>query len=142
MVPKATTIAVLVNPDYSGVTNRLRDVQAAAVSLGVELVVLRANTESDFDAAFATLVRQRAGALLVCASPFFYSEREQLVALAARHAVPAIYESRRFAAAGGLMSYGTHLSDAFRQAGVYTGRILKGASPVTCRSCSRPGSSS
>jgi putative tryptophan/tyrosine transport system substrate-binding protein len=130
MVPKATTMAVLVNPNYSGAENQLQDVQEAALRLGVQLVVLRANTDSDFGDAFATLVQQRAGALLVCTSPFFNSRREQLVVLAARHAVPAIYEFREFASAGGLMSYGTSLADAYRQAGVYAGRILKGAKPV------------
>jgi putative tryptophan/tyrosine transport system substrate-binding protein len=130
MVPKATTIAVLINPNYLDSENQLRDVQEAAGRLGVQLVVVRADMESDFDAAFATLVQARAGALLVSASPFFNSRREQLVALAARHAVPAIYEWRDFAAAGGLTSYGTSLADAYHQAGVYAGRILKGAKPA------------
>jgi putative ABC transport system substrate-binding protein len=96
----------------------------------VQLVIVRANAESDFDAAFSALVGQRAGALLVSASPFFNIRREQLVVLAARHAVPAIFEWRDFAVAGGLMSYGTSLSDAYRQVGVYVGQILKGAKPV------------
>src|SRR6516225_2557639 len=130
MVRKATTIAVLVNPNYSGFENQLREVQEAAASLGVQLVIVRANVESDFDAAFSTLVQQRATALLVCASPFFNIRRQQLVVLAARHTLPAIYEWREFAAAGGLMSYGTVISDSYRQAGVYTGRILKGAKPA------------
>jgi len=130
MVPKATTIAVLVNPNYSPAESQLRDVQEAAARLGVRLVVVRANAESDFDSAFATIVQRRAGALLVVASPFFNSRREQLVVLAARHAVPTIYEWREFAAAGGLMSYGTSLAEAYRQGGVYTGRILKGEKPA------------
>ena len=130
MVPKATTIAVLVNPNYSGSENQLREVQEAAASLGVQLVIVRANVESDFDAAFSTLVQQRATALLVCASPFFNIRRQQLVVLAARHTLPAIYEWREFAAAGGLMSYGTVISDSYRQAGIYTGRILKGEKPA------------
>jgi putative tryptophan/tyrosine transport system substrate-binding protein len=130
MVPKATTIAVLVNPNYSPAESQLRDVQEAAARLGVRLVVVRANAESDFDAAFATIVQRRAGALLVVASPFFNSRREQLVVLAARHAMPTIYEWREFAAAGGLMSYGTSLAEAYRQGGVYTGRILKGEKPA------------
>jgi putative ABC transport system substrate-binding protein len=130
MVPKATTMAVLINPNFSAAETQLRDVQEAAARLSVQLVVLRANVEGEFDAAFANLASQRAGALLVCGSPFFNSRREQLVVLAARHAVPAIYEWRDFAAAGGLMSYGTNLADAYRQAAVYVGRIIKGAKPA------------
>jgi putative ABC transport system substrate-binding protein len=130
MVPRATVIAVLVNPNYSGAEDQLREAQKAAASLGVQLVIVRANVESDFEAAFSTLVQQRATALLVCASPFFNIRRQQLVVLAARHALPAIYEWRDFAAAGGLMSYGTSLADAYHQAGVYAGRILKGAKPA------------
>jgi putative ABC transport system substrate-binding protein len=130
MLPKATPIAVLINPNYADAENQLRDVQEAAARLGVQLVVVRANAESDFNAAFSTVVQQRSGALLVCASPFFNNRREQLVVLAARHALPTIYEWRDFAAAGGLMSYGTSLSDAYRQVGVYVGQILKGAKPV------------
>jgi putative ABC transport system substrate-binding protein len=130
MIPKAATIAVLIHTSYSGAETQLRDVREAAARLGMQLVVLRANAESDFDGAFSTLIQQRAGALLVCGSPFFNSRREQLVVLAARHAVPAIYEWRDFAAAGGLMSYGTNLADAYRQAGVYAGRVLKGAKPA------------
>jgi ABC-type uncharacterized transport system substrate-binding protein len=130
MLPKATPIAVLINPNYADAENQLRDVQEAAARLGVQLVVVRANAESDFNAAFSTVVQQRSGALLVCASPFFNNRREQLVVLAARHALPTIYEWRDFAAAGGLMSYGTSLADAYRQVGVYAGQILKGAKPV------------
>ena len=130
MVPKATIIAVLVNPNFSSAEDQLREVQEAAASLGVQLVIVRANAESDFDTAFATLVQQRATALLVCASPFFNIRRQQLVVLAARHALPAIYEWREFAAAGGLMAYGTNLSEAYHQAGVYAGRILKGVKPA------------
>jgi putative tryptophan/tyrosine transport system substrate-binding protein len=94
LIPKATTTAVLVNPNFSDAENQLRDVQEAAGRLGVQFVVVRANAESDFGAAFSTLVQQRAGALLVCSSPFFNGRRGQLVLLAARHAVPAIYEWR------------------------------------------------
>src|SRR5262245_1813443 len=130
MVPKATTIAALVNPNYAGAENQLRDVQEAAIRLGVQLVVVRANMEDEFNAAFSTSVQQKAGALLVCASPFFNARRQQLVLLAARHTVPTMYEWRDFAAAGGLMSYGTSLADAYRQAGVYAGRILKGEKPA------------
>jgi putative tryptophan/tyrosine transport system substrate-binding protein len=130
MVPKAATIAVLVNPNYSEAESQLREVQEAAARLGVQLVVMRANAVSDFDAAFSTVVQHQSGALLVCASPFFNTRREQLVVLAVRHALPTIYEWRDFAAAGGLMSYGTSLADAYRQAGIYAGRILKGAKPT------------
>ena len=130
MVPKATTIAVLINSNYSGAEGQLRDVQEAAPRLGLQLLIVRANAESEFNTAFSTLVQQGVGALLVCASPFFNSRRQQLVVLAARHSVPAIYEWRDFAEAGGLMSYGTSLADAYRQAGIYVGRILKGAKPA------------
>jgi putative tryptophan/tyrosine transport system substrate-binding protein len=129
MVPKATPVAVLINSNFADAENQLRDVQEAAARLGVQLVIVRANAESDFDPAFSTLVRERAGALLVCGSPFFNIRREQLVVLAARHAVPAIFEWRDFAAAGGLMSYGTSLADAYHQVGVYAGQILRGSKP-------------
>ena len=112
---------MLANPNFADAESQLRDVQEAAARLEVQLVIVRANAESDFDAAFSTLVRQQVGALLVCSSPFFNGRREQLVVLAARHAVPAIFEWRDFAAAGGLMSYGTSLADAYRQVGVYAG---------------------
>jgi putative ABC transport system substrate-binding protein len=130
MVPNATTIAALVNPIYPGAETQVRDVQEAAKRLGVQLIILTANAASDFDTAFATLIQKKAGALLVCASPFFYSRYDRLVAQAAQHSVPAIYEWREFAVAGGLMSYGTSLADAYRQAGAYAGRILKGAKPA------------
>jgi putative ABC transport system substrate-binding protein len=130
MVPNAGTIAVLINPNYLGSAAQLRDVQEAAARLGVQLVIVRANVENDFEAAFSTFVRERAAALLVCASPLFFARHQQLVILAARHALPAIYEWRDFAVAGGLMSYGTSLPEAYRQAGVYAGRILKGANPA------------
>jgi putative ABC transport system substrate-binding protein len=130
MVPKATILAALVHPNYSAAESQVRDMHEAAARLGIQLVVLTANSESDFGAAFATLTQQQAGGLLVCASPFFYSRHEQLVAQAARHSMPAIYEWREIAAAGGLMSYGTSLADAYQQAGAYAGRILKGAKPA------------
>jgi putative ABC transport system substrate-binding protein len=130
MVPKAATIAVLVNPNYSPAEGQLRDVQEAADRLGVQLVVLRANSESDFAGAFADLVRHRVGALLVTASPFFFSRRVQLVVLATRHAMPTIYEWREYTEIGGLMSYGTSIADAYRQCGVYSGRVLKGEKPA------------
>jgi putative tryptophan/tyrosine transport system substrate-binding protein len=130
MVPAARIIAALVNPNYSASASQLRDLQGAAQRLGVQLLIVRANVESDFEGAFSTLVRERATALLVGASPFLNSRREQLVVLAARHGLPAIYEWRDHAVAGGLMSYGTSLDDAYRQAGIYAGRILKGAKPA------------
>ena len=129
MAPKATIIGLLVNPTYSGAEDQLHEVQEAVASLGVQLVIVRANVESDFDVAFSTLIQQRATALLVGASPFFNIRRQQLVVLAARYSF-AIYEWRDFAAAGGLMSYGTSLADAYREAGVYAERILKGAKPA------------
>jgi putative tryptophan/tyrosine transport system substrate-binding protein len=130
LVPNAGTLAVLVHPEYSGVETQLRDVQEAAPRLGVQLIIVRANMESEFNPAFSAVVQRKAAALQVCASPFFNTKRRQLVLRAARHALPAIYEWREFAEAGGLMSYGTSLADAYRQAGVYAGRILKGAKPA------------
>jgi putative ABC transport system substrate-binding protein len=129
LVPKATTIAVLVNPNFSDAEDQLRDLRGAAAHLGVQLVIVRADMESDFDGAFLMLVQQQAGALLVCSSPFFNGRREQLVVLSARYAVPTVYEWREFATAGGLMSYGTNNADAYRQVGIYAGRILKGDKP-------------
>ena len=108
----------------------MRAVQEAARAKGVQLHILKASTESEIDAAFASLVQRQAGALVVSADPFFNSRREQIVALAARHAVPAIYEFREFAAAGGLISYGASLTAIFRQVGIYAGKILKGAKPA------------
>ena len=104
--------------------------QAAAHTLGLELHVLNASTEGDFDAVFAKLIQLRAGGLVIGADAFFTSRSEQLAALAVRHAVPAIYTDREFAAAGGLMSYGGSITDSYRLAGVYTGRILKGEKPA------------
>ena len=130
MVPKAEVIGVLTNPNNPSTVSELRDLQNAASTLKLQLHVLNATSDRDFDMAFATLVRQRAGALLAGADNFFMTKREQLIALAARHAVPAIYFYREFAMGGGLMSYAPSLGDAYRQAGVYTGRILKGDKPA------------
>jgi putative tryptophan/tyrosine transport system substrate-binding protein len=131
LVPTATIMALLVNPtNSSGAESQSREAQTAAHSLGLKLHVLHASTERDFDTVFATLVQQRAGGLVIGADPFFSSRSEQLAALAARHAVPAIYPLRDFITAGGLMSYGGSPPDAWRLAGIYTGRILKGEKPA------------
>ena len=130
LVPKAAMIGVLTNPRNTNAETISKDLQGAAGKLGLQIHLVNAAAESEFGATFASLVQQRAGALVVAADPFFTARREELVVLAARHAIPAIYEWREFAAVGGLMSYGTVISDAYRQAGVYTGRILKGARPA------------
>ena len=129
-VPAAGTIAMLANPTSPYFGPETKDVQDAARALGREVRVFHARAERDIDAAFAALVQQRAAALLVSGDPFFDSQRDRLVALATRHAIPAIYQWREFATIGGLMSYGSSIADAYRQAGVYTGRILKGAKPA------------
>jgi putative tryptophan/tyrosine transport system substrate-binding protein len=129
-VPTATIIALLVNPTNPAYVESLsRDVQAAARALALQIHVLHASTERDFETVFATLVQLRAGALVITPDTFFTARSEQLAALTVRHAVPAIYQNREFTAAGGLMSYGGSFSDLYRQAGVYTGRILKGDKP-------------
>ncbi len=130
LVPAATTIAILVNPANRSAEIQVRDMQAAARTLGLELHILQASTEREIDAAFATLTRLRAGALVISPEAFFNSRSEQLAALTVRHAVPAIYTYREFAAAGGLMSYGGSITDSYRQAGIYVGRILKGEKPA------------
>jgi putative ABC transport system substrate-binding protein len=130
LVPQAGVFALLVNPNNPNAEPMIRDVQKAARARGVQLNILNASSESEIDAAFTSLVQQHAGALVVGADAFFGSQLDQLVALAARHAVPAIYEWREFAVAGGLISYGTNRTFAFRQAGFYAGRILKGANPA------------
>jgi putative tryptophan/tyrosine transport system substrate-binding protein len=130
LAPNATTVAVLVNPNYPDAESQLREVDEAARTLGVQLLVLKASSEGDFDTAFATLIQQRAGTLLVASDPFLFSRRDQLIALAARRAVPAIYQFRESAVSGGLMSYGTRITDSYHQIGIYTGQILKGAKPA------------
>jgi putative ABC transport system substrate-binding protein len=126
LVPRAAVIALLVNPNNPAAERIMRDVQEAARAKGVQLPILKAGTESEINTTFATLVQRQVGALVVSADPFFFARREQLVALAARHAVPAIYEWREFAEAGRLISYGPSLTAANRQVGIYAGRILKG----------------
>ena len=131
LVPTATTIALLVNPTNPALAEPItRGLQAAARALGLELHVLQASTERDFDAAFATLIQLRAGGLVIGPDLFFASRSEQLAALALRHAVPTIFQFQPFVAAGGLMSYGSSDRDAYRLAGIYTGRILKGEKPA------------
>ena len=131
LVPGASRVAVLVNPAYAEITEpTLRDVETAAHTIGLRIRVLNASTGRDLDAAFATLVQERPDALFVSSGPFFNARRVQLALLAGRYGVPAIFTGRQYAQAGGLMSYGANLTDAWRQAGAYTGRILKGARPA------------
>jgi putative tryptophan/tyrosine transport system substrate-binding protein len=130
LLPGSSTVAVLVNPSNPNLKIDAPETQAAADALGRHLEVLTASTESDLEAAFTTMVRQRVDALVVKPDPFFIYRRERIVALAARHAMPTIYSLRVFAEVGGLMSYGTNYVDLYRQAGIYTGKILKGAKPV------------
>jgi putative ABC transport system substrate-binding protein len=130
LVPTATNIALLVNPTNPDAENQSRAANAAARTLGLQLHVLHASTERDFDTVFATLVPSGPGALVIGADPFFISRREHIGALALAHLVPAIYQFREFTVAGGLMSYGGSLTDSFRLAGIYSGRILKGEKPA------------
>jgi len=131
LVPMARIMAMLVNPgDAALAETETRETLSAARTLGLELHVLNASTEHDFDAALANVIQLRAGGLVIATSPLFTSHSSQLAALAARHAVPAAYKGREFAAAGGLMSYGSDITDSYRIAGVYTGRILKGDKPA------------
>ena len=130
LVPKATLIAMLVNPGSADTEAERRDVQASAQAIGQQLIILDASSDRDIETAFATFVQRGAGALIVGAGAFMFSNRERLVALAARHALPAIYSDREHAVAGGLMSYGPSIVDAYRQTGIYAGRVLKGAKPA------------
>jgi putative tryptophan/tyrosine transport system substrate-binding protein len=131
LLPSATILGLLVNPTNAiAAESEARTVQAAARTLGLQLHVLRASTERDFDSAFASLAQLRAGALVIGSDLFFTSRSEQLAALTVRHAVPSIYQFREFAAAGGLMSYGGSITDWGHQAGIHTGRILAGAKPA------------
>jgi putative tryptophan/tyrosine transport system substrate-binding protein len=130
LVPTATVIGLLVNPTSPFAETLTRDLQAAAVALGLKLHVLHASTERDFDITFADLTQLRAGGLVIGSDVFFNSQSEQLAALAVRHATPAVYQYREFVAAGGLMSYGGSREDSYRLAGIYTGRILKGVKPA------------
>jgi putative ABC transport system substrate-binding protein len=130
LMPAVATVAVLVNPSNSSYTDaEVRETRDAAKSLGLQLHILNTSTQGEIETAFAALTQLRAGALVISAETFFYSRRPQLVALAARHAVPTMYGQGEFVAAGGLISYGFNYADVYRQAGIYTGRILKGAKP-------------
>jgi putative tryptophan/tyrosine transport system substrate-binding protein len=130
LMPAATRVAVLVNLTNSTAENTLRDVEAAARAMGLQIQVHNASTSREINAAFATLVRDRPEALFVSGDAFFTSRRVQVAALAVRYALPAIYSAREFVEVSGLMSYGSNMPDAYRQVGVYTGRILKGAKPA------------
>jgi putative tryptophan/tyrosine transport system substrate-binding protein len=129
LLPTATTLAVLINPKTADAEIQLSEVLAAARALQQQIEVMNASSELDINAAFVTLAQRKIGALLVGADPFFNSRRDLIISLAARHAVPAIYPLRDFAVSGGLISYGTSLMDAYRQVGIYAGRILKGEKP-------------
>jgi len=131
LMPSATRVSVLVNPvNATNTDTTLREMAAAARTTGLQVKVLNASTSREIEAAFATLLHERPDALFVGAEPYFYGRRVQLVVLAASHRLPAIYSQRDFVEAGGLMSYGTNIADAFRQIGVYAGRILKGTKPA------------
>jgi putative ABC transport system substrate-binding protein len=126
LIPAANPIGVLINPNFADAQTQLRDVEEAAKSLGLQLVVLKAGTELEINVAFQELVQRRIGAVLIGSDPFFTTRRGYLAALTVRHGLPAMFDLREYVAAGGLMSYGASLADAYRQAGTYTGRILKG----------------
>jgi putative ABC transport system substrate-binding protein len=130
LVPQAATVGALLNPNFPGFEGQLKDLQEAGRAIGVQIFVLRASDDREVEGVFETVAQQRIPALAVSADPFFDTRRDKLVALAARHAVPAMYHFREFAAAGGLMSYGIDISEVWRQLGVYAGRILKGAQPA------------
>jgi len=131
LVPSAVRIAVIVNPsNAAGAESILRDVEGARIAMGLQIRVINASTSREIDAAFASFVDERPDALFVAPDPLFFARRVQLANLSSRHAIPATFSTREIAEAGGLMSYGTNITDAYRQVGVYTGRILKGAKPA------------
>jgi len=129
LVSASAPVAVLINPKGEYAEQQAKDLQAGAPRIGRQILILNASSERDIDNAFRTLIARQAAGLLVAADPFFNSRREQLVALATYHGIPAIYEFREYALAGGLMTYGTSITDSYRQAGVYVGRVLKGEKP-------------
>jgi len=128
LVPKATAIGILVNPNYDAAA-QVHDAHAAADAIGLQVRILNASSVADIDAAFASIKQQAINALFVANDPYLDSHRDQIIALAARNAIPAMYYTREYAVAGGLISYGANIADAYRQAGVYCGKILKGAKP-------------
>jgi putative ABC transport system substrate-binding protein len=130
LVTNASTIAFVVNPNASTTPRQVQELQTAAQTFGQKILVLSAGNENEINEAFATMVEHRVGAILYGAAVFFQVHRDQLVALAARYSIPAMYEWREFVTAGGLMSYSTNRAEAFRQVGIYTGRVLKGAKPA------------
>src|SRR5262245_19870905 len=130
LVPSASTIAVLTNPTYPTTQSQVAELQEAATHLGLQAIVLAVSTEHEMAEAFARLTQERTGGLVVGVDAFLFSHRDRIAALAARHRIPSIYAWREFAAAGGLMSYGISRTEAYRQVGVYAGRILKGAKPA------------
>jgi putative tryptophan/tyrosine transport system substrate-binding protein len=130
LVPQIKVIALLINPNNASAERVIRDLKEAARAKEVELRVFKAGNEGEFDAAFISSIQAKAGAIVIGSDPFFFSRRDQLIGLAARYAIPAIYERREFAAAGGLISYGPSFMDTWRQAGIYAGKILKGAKPA------------
>jgi ABC-type uncharacterized transport system substrate-binding protein len=130
LIPQAELVAVLLNPNYPDAEVQLKDLQEATRTVGQQTLILTATTDTEVDTAFVALAQQRVGALMVCADPFFDVRRERIVALATRHHVPAIYHSREYVVAGGLLSYGASLTHSYREVGVYTGRILKGTKPA------------
>jgi putative tryptophan/tyrosine transport system substrate-binding protein len=130
LLPKAELVALLVNPTSPVAEPQMRDAQAAADALGLKLIILNAVTENDFDQVFATLIQQRADALFISADPFLSSRRDHLVALAAHHVMPTLYEIREFVEAGGLVSYGTVFREGYYKGGIYAARVLKGVNPA------------
>ena len=130
MLPQATVIGMLLNPNFADAETQSREAREAALILRLQLEILNASSEPDFDPAFSIFVKRQTGALLVGNDALFFSRREQLVGLAARYAIPAVYPYREYVTAGGLMSYAPSLGEAYRQAGIYAGKILQGATPA------------
>jgi putative ABC transport system substrate-binding protein len=130
LLPQASMIAVLLNPSFPDADDQLKVLQGAAGTLGLHIFVVNASNDSEIGRGFATIAQRRVHALIVAADPFFTSRRDHIIALANRHSVPAIYDLRNWPTAGGLISYGTDVADAFRQTGIYTGKILKGTQPA------------